>query len=174
MRTLFLICILGALIVIAAKDPGETVFDVANDFAEEASQIVDRVETSKSVSTSIASILEQPEPDTDSNFSLDDIMKDPEFGQNGPEEASTLYEYPPQTAINQMSEDNPASETDGWQGLLPTEPVPEMNVAQFPVFSPDFSTTSAPEVSPVLNAQDTYSEVKNYYENASQLLSEIE
>jgi hypothetical protein len=174
MRTLFLICILGALIVIAAKDPGETVFDVANDFAEEASQIVDRGETSKSVSTSIASVLEQPQSDTDSNYSFDDIMKDPEFGQGEFEEAPALNEDPPLTASGQSPAVSPENEPDGWQGLLPAGPVPEMNVAQFPVFSPDFSATSVPEVSPVLNAQDTYSEVKDYYENASQLLSEIE
>jgi hypothetical protein len=175
MRTLFLICILAALVVIAAKDPGESVLDVANGFAEDVGQFADQVDDTKTVSTTISSVISQAQQlDNAPNTSLDDIMTNAGFSVNDAETPTPTTETVTQEPPKQLPEDSPASEVDGWQGLLPTGPVPEMDVAQFPVFSPDFSATSAPEVSPVLNAQDTYSEVKDYYENASQLLSEIQ
>jgi hypothetical protein len=187
MRTLFLLGILGALIVIATKDDNQTAMEAALEMGQKAKSIVAEYDNAKAVNT----VMEKVE-ETRNTASK---KVDPFISQakeaiakskiNSPLEApkpetnkATEKTTPPVTLKPAVKKETP-SETPDW--VMPKSrklAIPEIPaMPKSPVEELDLGTNVAVKVAkaePVaIDVGRSYDLVKGYYENASRLLEEI-
>ena len=177
MKTLFLLGILAALVVIAFKKPDQTAWDAARELRDKAQnafsgleQTAVKTHAEKSIQKALETAketLKQPETilssrqDEEPPFTSETPVKEPKQVQrkiDTPYSSSATEPRPEEADAENM-------ETSEW---------PEM--PSIPVLPHPINTPKRPlpvEDGPVATPETDYADVKVYYENASRLLDEI-
>ncbi len=186
MRTLFLFGILVALAVIAMKEPGETGLEAARSLADKATDVATEIKEVVEAVPEVALVLDKkPKPDeaANRNFSdqIDEALTDLSEVEQKLVNNKTNDEDDKQSKFEESASFNEevdaireefASSSD----LPPIESAPVIPVTteypgtgSFSLLSPSEATVNAPAIS-----GDGFAEVKDFYENASRLLAEME
>ncbi len=186
MRTLFLFGILVALAVIATKEPGETGLEAARGLADKATDVASEIKASVEAVPEVALVLDrEPETDqeTDRKFPdrIDNAINDRSEVEHSLENTDSdmdeglQFYFDENVGFNEevdairevfaSSSDLPPIES------APVTPVVTENVSAEPFFQPSSAKTIV--TTPVFSGND-FAEVKDFYENASRLLAEME
>ncbi len=187
MRTIFLLCILGALIVIATKRNDQTTIEAAMEIGQKAQNLVTEYDKAKEPSRAPRAVENLQVPDSNNNDpfirqtkealtkardTLSRKVKKPETIEKS-EQASNL-------AAPSLDGDSKAlTENSGWTAPKPSQvaipDIPAMPKAS--VEKHDLGAEPAINVAniqqPAIDVGQSYDLVKGYYENASRLLEEI-
>ena len=177
MKTLFLLGILGALVVIAFKKPDQTAWDAARELRDKAQnafsgleQTAVKTHAEKSIQKALDKVketLQQPETilssrqDKEPLFKTDKPVKEKVALQK---KVDTPY-APPSTKSGPEEVEAEKTKTSEWSEI------PSIPVLPHPINTP--KRPLPVEDSPVATPQTDYADVKVYYENASRLLEEI-
>ena len=177
MKTLFLLGILGALVVIAFKKPDQTAWDAARELTDKAENVFSGLEKTtvkthaeKSIQKALDKAKETLQnPDTILSSRQD---KEPLFETKKPvQEKVVPQKYvdtpyaPPSSKPGSVEAEAEKTKTSEW---------PE--IPSIPVLPHPINTPKRPlpvEDSPLATPETDYADVKVYYENASRLLDEI-
>jgi hypothetical protein len=187
MRTLFLLGILGALIVIATKDDNQTAMEAAVEISQKAQKIVAEYDKEKVVN----SVLEKVEETSQSaSKKVDPFIrqakeaiakskKSSPIGEPKPESYKAAEKIGPPVAPKPVVKKRMPPEKLDWTMPKPRKlAIPEIPaMPKAPVEELDLGTDVAVKVAKVepvsINVGQSYDLVKGYYENASRLLEEI-
>ncbi len=186
MRTLFLYGILVALAVIATKEPGETGLEAARGLADKATDVASEIKATVEAVPEVALVLDRvPETDqetdrkfsdpigdtTNDRFEVEHVLENNETDMGEglqfdfEEDAGFNEEVNAIREVFASSSDLPSIES------APVTPVVTENVSAEPFFQPSSAKTIV--ATPVFSGND-FAEVKDFYENASRLLAEME
>ena len=175
MKTLFLLGILVALVVIAFKKPDQTAWDAARelkDKAENAFSGLEKTTVKKHAEKSIQEALNKaketlqtPEAILSSRQNQDPLSetKKPVQEKTVPKKYVDTPYAPPSTKPRPVEAEAEKTNTSEWRDI-PTIPVLPLNAPPISLPAKD-SLVATPETD--------YADVKVYYENASRLLDEI-
>jgi hypothetical protein len=176
MRTLFLVGILAILILIAVKEPDKTAMETINGFAEDVKTVVSNAGEDMGVPTATTSL--QQIEDALSSIKLGEPLEQPEEEH----QTSTVWENGAldlgASIVNQGSTDQgaevAASGESSWE--IPAQDFSDMSelppIPGMPVEVQKLSENSPSNQAPSFT--DDYEQVRQFYENASILLGEIE
>jgi hypothetical protein len=187
MRTIFLLCILGALIVIATKRNDQTTIEAAMEIGQKAQSLVTEYDRAKETNRAPRAVENLQVPDSNNNDpfirqtkealtkardTLSRKVKKPETIEKS-EQASNL-------AAPSLDRDSKAlTDNSGWTAPKPGQvaipDIPAMPKAS--VEKVDLGAETTIKVAniqqPAIDEGQSYDLVKGYYENASRLLEEI-
>ncbi len=186
MRTLFLFGILVALAVIAMKEPGETGLEAARGLADKATDVAAEIKEAVEAVPAVALVLDKkPKPDEAANRKLsdqiDDALNDLSEVEQGLANNEAGLEDDKQSTFEKSARFNEEvdairEEFTSSSDLPPIERAPVIPVTteypgtgSFSLPTPSETTVTAPAFT-----GDDFAEVKDFYENASRLLAEME
>jgi hypothetical protein len=187
MRTLFLLGILGALIIIATKKDNQTAMEAAMEMGQQAKSLVEEYDKAKVMNKALEKVEEQRKTFTKKvdpfiNKTKEAITKASEnLPRRLPEPEPRMKAKkvePPVAPIREVKENPPADMSD-WTMPQPRQlampDIPAMPKASVEKLDLETKTTvKVASVEPAaIDIGRSYDLVKGYYENASRLLEEI-
>ena len=177
MKTLFLLGILGALVVIAFKKPDQTAWDAAREIRNKVEntflgleQTAVKTHAEKSIQKALdkaKETLQKPDTilslrqDKEPLFEIEKLVQEKVAPQK---KADTPY-APPPTKPGSEEAETKNTKISEWQEI------PSIPVLPHPINTP--KRPLPVEDSPIATSETDYADVKVYYENASRLLDEI-
>jgi hypothetical protein len=187
MKTLFLLGILGALIVIATKDNNQTAMEAAMEIGQKAQSIVSEYDRAKIVNTVRKKVKETSNTASkkvdpfirQAKEAIAKSKKDSPRKMSEPENYTITEKITPPAPIKQAVKKITPPEEPDWTMPKPRKlAIPEIPaMPKAAVEELALGTNVAVRVAKVeptsINVGHSYDLVKGYYENASRLLEEI-